>query len=114
MPPFLMAGTRHLTAGLCIGTYFLLRGYKLPNWNVIKVYVVNGILMLVIGNGLVTWAEMYISSGLAALICALTPLSIIMMNSLFGQHKEPLKLGAIIGVVLCLAAQVIIFRDNLC
>ncbi len=113
MPPFLMAGTRHLTAGLCIGTYFLLRGYKLPNWNVIKVYVVNGILMLVIGNGLVTWAEMYISSGLAALICALTPLSIIMMNSLFGQHKEPLKLGAIIGVVLCLAAQVIIFRDNL-
>jgi drug/metabolite transporter (DMT)-like permease len=69
--------------------------------------------MLVIGNGLVTWAEMHISSGLAALICALTPLSIIAFNALFGATKEPLKPIAWIGITACLVAQVIIFRDNL-
>jgi drug/metabolite transporter (DMT)-like permease len=113
MPPFLMAGTRHLVAGILICGFFLLKGYKLPTWEQFKIYVINGILMLVLGNGLVTWAEMYISSGLAALICALTPLSIITVNAMFGQQKERLGWKALAGIIICLVAQVIIFRDNL-
>jgi drug/metabolite transporter (DMT)-like permease len=112
-PPFIMAGMRHSIGGLIICTFFLLKGYQLPSWSQFKVYVINGILMLVIGNGLVTWAEMHISSGLAALICALTPLSIIGVNALFGANKEPLKPLAWIGIGACLVAQFIIFRDNL-
>jgi drug/metabolite transporter (DMT)-like permease len=112
-PPFIMAGMRHSIGGLIICTFFLLKGYQLPSWSQFKVYVINGILMLVIGNGLVTWAEMHISSGLAALICALTPLSIIGVNALFGANKEPLKPLAWIGIGACLGAQFIIFRDNL-
>lgn len=112
-PPFIMAGMRHAIGGLIICSFFLLKGYPLPSWNQFKVYVINGILMLVIGNGLVTWAEMHISSGLAALICALTPLSIISVNALFGVAKEPLKAVAWVGIGACLVAQVIIFRDNL-
>lgn len=113
MPPFLMAGSRHLMGGVLICSYFLLKKYPLPTWQQFKVYIINGILMLVLGNGLVTWAEMYISSGLAALICALTPLSIIGVNALFGAQKEPLKLQALIGIAVCLLAQFFIFRDNL-
>jgi drug/metabolite transporter (DMT)-like permease len=113
MPPFLMAGSRHFIGGILICGFFLLKGYPLPNMEQLKVYTINGVLMLVIGNGLVTWAEMYISSGLAALICALTPLSIIAMNAAFGQQKEKLTRKVIIGVLICLIAQVIIFRDNL-
>lgn len=113
MPPFLMAACRHLVAGILICSFFLLKGNKLPTWQQLKVFTINGFLMLVIGNGLVTWAEMYISSGLAALICALTPLSIISVNALFGQQKEKLRLKAAIGILICLGAQVIIFRDNL-
>lgn len=112
-PPFIMAGMRHAIGGLIICSFFLLKGYPLPSWNQFKVYVINGILMLVIGNGLVTWAEIHISSGLAALICALTPLSIISVNALFGVTKEPLKAVAWVGIGACLVAQVIIFRDNL-
>ncbi|MES2689471.1 MAG: EamA family transporter, partial [Bacteroidota bacterium] len=113
MPPFLMAGSRHFIGGVLICSFFLIKGHKLPDWSQFKVFIINGFLLLVLGNGLVTWAEIYISSGLAALICALTPLSIITMNMLFGAHKEKLKAKAIAGIVVCLAAQVIIFRDNL-
>lgn len=113
MPPFLMAGSRHFIGGVLICSFFLIKGYKLPEWKQLKVFIINGFLLLVLGNGLVTWAEMYISSGLAALICALTPLSIIGVNMLFGAHKEKLKAKAIVGIAICLAAQVIIFRDNL-
>ena len=112
-PPFIMAGMRHAVGGLIICSFFLLKGNPLPSWSQFKVYIINGILMLVIGNGLVTWAEMHISSGLAALICALTPLSIITFNALFGATKEPLKPIAWIGIAACLVAQIIIFRDNL-
>jgi drug/metabolite transporter (DMT)-like permease len=112
MPPFLMAGLRHFTAGLFICSYFLLRGYALPTLAQLKVCLINGILLLVIGNGLVSWAEMYISSGLAALICALSPIAIIGANSLFG-NKEKIKPIAILGIGLCLAAQVLIFKNNL-
>lgn len=54
MSPFLMAGTRHLLGGILICSFFLLKGYGLPTRKQFGVYVVNGILMLVIGNGLVT------------------------------------------------------------
>lgn len=113
MPPFLLAGSRHFIGGVLICSCFLLRGNKWPEWKQLRVFVINGFLLLVLGNGLVTWAEKYISSGLAALICALTPLSIIIMNMAFGAQKEKLKAQAIIGIGACLAAQVIIFRDNL-
>lgn len=114
MPPFLMAGSRHLLGGLLICSYFLFyKRLPLPTWAQFKVYIINGILMLALGNGLVTWAEMYISSGLAALICALTPLCIIGVNAMFGAQKEPLKWQAVVGIVVCLLAQFFIFRDNL-
>lgn len=112
MPPFIMAGMRHLTAGLLIAIFFLVKGYALPTKQQLTVQLITGLLMLVIGNGLVSWAEMYISSGLAALICALTPLSIIGFNLITGS-REPMKPAAWLGIGLCLIAQVLIFKDNL-
>jgi drug/metabolite transporter (DMT)-like permease len=77
-----------------------------------KVFFINGILMLVIGNGLVTWAEIYVSSGLAALICSLTPIWIVLLNT-FSGHKENLTTKIILGLIICIAGQLLIFRDNL-
>lgn len=108
----MMAGFRHFTAGILICSYFIIRGYKLPTWSQLKVCIINGILLLVLGNGLVSWAEIYISSGLAALICALSPIAIIGANALFGS-KEKIKPIAILGIVICLGAQVLIFKNNL-
>lgn len=112
MPPFLMAGLRHLFAGLLICSYFLIRGYSLPTKAQFGIALVNGILLLVVGNGLVSWAEKYITSGLAALICALSPLAIIGANQLMGK-RESMTLKMWLGVGLCLGAQVLIFKNNL-
>jgi drug/metabolite transporter (DMT)-like permease len=111
-PPFLLAGFRHSIGGILICSYFLLRGYKLPEAKHLKIFAINGFLMLVLGNGLVTWAEQYVSSGLAALICSLTPIWIILLNSMTGK-KEKFTLAVFGGVVLCLIGQLLIFRDNL-
>src|SRR5436190_12140253 len=87
-PPVLMAGFRHSAGGILICTYFLLKGTRLPSLKELKVFAVNGILMLTLGNGLVTWAELYVSSGLAALICALTPIWIVILNSFTGVREK--------------------------
>ena len=111
-PPFLMAGFRHSLGGIFICSYFLIRGYKIPPLKTLKVYFINGILMLVLGNGLVTWAEIYVSSGLAALICSLTPIWMVVFNAMSGQ-KEKLTIQVFIGLAICLFGQFLIFHDNL-
>lgn len=111
-PPFLMAGFRHTIGGILICSYFLLRGYSLPDRKALKTFFVNGFLMLVIGNGLVTWAEIYVSSGLAALICALTPLWIVLINSFSGKRENVSGL-VWLGFLVCLVGQFLIFQDNL-
>jgi drug/metabolite transporter (DMT)-like permease len=110
-PPLLMAGFRHTIGGVLICSYFLLRGYSLPGIKQLKTFAINGILMLSLGNGLVTWAEMYVSSGLAALICALTPVWIILFNT-FSAGKEPIGWRVLVGICLCLFGQILIFYDN--
>ena len=74
IPPFLMAGTRHLTAGLLLYLWVRLRGGPRPDRRHWRTAVVIGGLMLLGGNGLVTWAERRVPSGLAALIVASVPL----------------------------------------
>jgi drug/metabolite transporter (DMT)-like permease len=110
-PPFIMAGFRHTIGGILICGYFLLRGYKIPPVKDLKVFFVNGVLMLTLGNGLVSWAELYISSGLAALICSLTPVWLILINSV-GKSREVINFKTILGLALCLGAQFFIFRRN--
>lgn len=110
-PPLLMAGFRQGCAGLLICTYFIIKGCKIPPVAQLKTIGINGVLMLVIGNGLVTWAEIWVSSGLAALICALTPVWIIVLNSFTGQ-KEKISPTILLGLVICLIGQLLLFKDN--
>ncbi len=111
-PPFLMAGFRHSIGGVLICAYFLIKGYKLPPSKDLKVFAINGFLMLALGNGLVTWSEQYVSSGLAALICSLTPVWIIAVNAIVGK-KEKMDFVIVSGILLCLLGQFLIFKDNL-
>ena len=74
IPPFLMAGTRHLTAGLLLYAWMRASGAPRPSGRHWASAVSIGGLMLLGGNGLVTWAEQRVPSGLAALIVATVPI----------------------------------------
>lgn len=80
IPPFLMAGSRHFVAGIILLSYALARGAKLPTLGQCRDAAVVGVLMLVIGNGGVTWAEKFIPSGVAALLVALTPVWMVLID----------------------------------
>ncbi|MGC3959726.1 MAG: EamA family transporter [Verrucomicrobiota bacterium] len=80
IPPFLMAATRHLLAGVVLFSYARLRGAKAPTLAQWRDAAIAGTLMLVIGNGGVTWAEQMIPSGIAALLVALTPVWMVLID----------------------------------
>ena len=93
IPPFLMAGTRHLTAGLLLYGWLRMRGGAKPEWRHWKSAAVIGGLLLLGGNGLVTWAEQRVPSGLAALIVSSVP---IWMAVFEGIEKKTRPSGLVI------------------
>ncbi|MBC7383845.1 MAG: EamA family transporter [Bacteroidia bacterium] len=111
-PPFIMAAIRHSIAGLILVSWFLLKGYRLPDRKALKTFSINGILMLAGGNGIISWGMQYVDSGLTALICALTPVWIVLINKLSGSKEKITKI-AVIGFAVCLLGQIILFKDKM-
>lgn len=97
IPPFLMAGTRHLTAGLLLYVWMRSRGTPRPSAKHWGSAAIIGGLMLLGGNGLVTWAEQRVPSGLAALIVASVP---IWMAVFDGLEKRARPGAAVIAGLL--------------
>ena len=102
LPPFLMAGTRFSIAGAILFSWALLNGESIRSsfsqWP--KALAIGGLLLLG-GNGGVTWAEKYIPSGFAALFVATEPLWVVVLNWAM-SHKRPnwkVLLGVFIGLV---------------
>ena len=105
-PPFWFSGFRHTAAGLIFLIYGFLRGYKLPNRrDCLRLFIV-GCFMIIGGNALLSWAEIYISSSLAGVLSSLAPLFITFLSIFFfkGFRVTWIIIGglilSIIGIVL--------------
>jgi drug/metabolite transporter (DMT)-like permease len=80
LPPFLMAGGRFAVAGAILYAVARARGAKRPSrvhW--ITAFVV-GALLLLGGNGGVVWAEQRVPSGVTALLVALVPCWMVLLD----------------------------------
>lgn len=113
IPPFLFSGVRQLLAGLILWAVlpFLKQKTKL-SWSDIFKQVLPGLLMIFLGNGIITWAEKYIPSGLAALIVSAMPIYVTAINFAIGKEIRISK-QTIIGLFLGSIGILLMFRDNL-
>src|ERR1700690_3900833 len=89
IPPFLMAGTRNLAAGLLLYVFARARGGIAPTRTEWRDAAISGGLLLTLGNGGVTWAEQVIPSSVAALLVALTPLWMVVFDWLRPEGVRP-------------------------
>jgi drug/metabolite transporter (DMT)-like permease len=89
LPPFLMTAARFAFAGGLMYAWARLRGTGRPTgWQWAAATLV-GTLMLVVGVGGVSWAEQRIPSGAAALIVAVGPLSMVLVDWLAYHGPRP-------------------------
>ena len=89
IPPFLMAGSRNLAAGLLLYALARARSNLSPSRIEWRDATIAGGLMLALGNGGVTWAEQVIPSGVTALLVALTPVWMVLLDWLRPGGKRP-------------------------
>ncbi|MBI4689716.1 MAG: drug/metabolite exporter YedA [Nitrospirae bacterium] len=99
LPPFLMMGIRFLVVGIGLYLYLRIRGASVPDhaqWN--NAAIIGGFLLLG-GSGGVAFAEQWVSSGIAALMIATTPLWTVLFAGIWGRW--PIKLewaGLLLGL----------------
>ena len=68
--------------------------------------------MISLGNGLVAWAEVHIPSGIAAVICSLVPLVVILINLGINTGERP-NIPIVVGTILGFAGISMIFAEDL-
>jgi drug/metabolite transporter (DMT)-like permease len=98
--PFWLGGTRFVVAGALLYGFLRLRGAPRPSarewWASARV----GVLLLVISNGMVTYAEQWVSSGVAAVMVATMPLFTALFTRLSRGEERPVArewAGLLIG-----------------
>lgn len=112
MPGLFLSGVRQFSSGLIVVAFFLAKGYKLPDIASLKRISIQGILLLCVANGLLTWSLEYISGGLAAIIAALIPL-FISFFSIWLLKCGKITRWMLAGMLVGFAGIVIIFYDYL-
>lgn len=112
IPPLLVTGLRNVIAGAVFLAY-LLYSKKLEkmDWPRLRRNMIIAMMMIVLANGLTTFAEKYISSGLAALISTLSPLSVLLINLGLGNEKPSFKI--ITGILLGISGMYLIYQNNI-
>lgn len=107
IPPFPTAGMRFIIAGSILYALCWLRGAGKPNLIHWRSALIVGALMLLVGNGLVTWAEQRIASGMAALLISTEPLWIVLFDWLRTRGGPPVS-RVIAGLVMGLFGTVLL------
>lgn len=112
-PAFLFAGIRQVISGVLMALIALAMFKKADlSWPVMKQNIITGFLLITVGNGIVSYAEKFIPSGVAALICSIMPLNAVMLN-IFINRNEKINAIIVAGLTLAMAGVALIFRDNL-
>ncbi len=94
VPAALLTGVRFLTAGTLMLGWCALSGRKiaLNRHDALRIAII-GVLLLSGGNTLLAWTEFYIPSGLAALIVAVVPIWIAIIEGIIPRGEKLTRAG---------------------
>ncbi|HEY5159150.1 MAG TPA: EamA family transporter [Anaerolineales bacterium] len=112
IPPFLMAGTRFLIAGSLLYGWRRLEGDTGPTRKQWAAAALIGVLLLFGGNGMLSWAEQLVPSGVAALLIGAVPLWMTLIEALRPGGVRPNLLGGI-GLVVGFGGIVLLVSPSL-
>src|SRR5438270_480104 len=101
MPPFLMAGIRFTIAGVVLWGWMRLRGTPSLTAREWRAATLLGSLMFLLDYACLFWAEQRVPSGITAVIIAIIPVCITLLEIIFLRTQRltlRLALGLAIGI----------------
>lgn len=108
VPPYVVGSTRYIISGLLMLLWCALTGrnVRITRHDLVRLLAI-GILLLSIANVGVLWAEQYVASGLAALIVAIVPIWVVVLETwVFRVGKMPLR--GLMGLALGIGGMVVL------
>jgi len=102
IPPLLMMGARNFLAGVLLYSWMRTRGAPAPDGQQWRAALATGAMLFLVDHGALAWAEQRVASGLAALLSATLPFSMVLMARAMGREKK-LTGRALSGLFLGLA-----------
>jgi len=111
-PPLVLVSVRFLLSGSILLAASLWMRAKLPSGRELCLTAVNGILLLGVGNTCLTFAELWLPSGLAALIVTTSAFWLVAMEALMPAGEKlrlPTAAGLLTGAV---GAVVLVFPGS--
>lgn len=112
IPPWFVAGIRQFLAGIILLIILLFtKNLKWIGWKNLGNQIILASLMLVVANGMTTVAEKHLTSSLASLISATSPLAVFILSILFSMQKFTIR--GLVGVLLGFTGILLIFKDGL-
>jgi drug/metabolite transporter (DMT)-like permease len=113
MPAFELASIRQFLGGSIYVLFFLIKGEQLPTRKQFLWLLPMAFLMFVSANGIATYGLQFITSGLAALIAALYPLSVVLIERFYFKAIK-ITVPTIIGLLLgLLGIGFIFYKDSM-
>ena len=108
MPPLWFLVARFLAAGSLMLAWCIVAGKRISiditeAWRLALI----GVLLLVGGNTSVAWSEQYTPSGISALIVAIVPLWVMLLER-FTRRGERLSQGGLLGLVIGIAGMAVL------
>jgi drug/metabolite transporter (DMT)-like permease len=111
LPPWTMIGTRCLVAGAILATLALLRGATLPRGPAVLSAIASGILLFTASQALLSWSELRLPSGEAAVLVCTGSLFTPIASWLCGASRRPSQI-AFAGLLLGFAGVAVLVRPQ--
>lgn len=79
-PPMILGALRFLAAGGILMGWCLIKKEPTGRWKQIKPAIITGLLLLLVGNGAVIWAEKWLPSSLVAILISSSPFWFVILD----------------------------------
>jgi drug/metabolite transporter (DMT)-like permease len=111
IPPFLMAGLRFTAAGLVMWVGMRATGVRSPTWQEWRGATLLGSLMFLTDYACLFWAEQRVPSGVSAVILALIPVCITLLEVIF-LRTQRLSLRLALGLAVGMAGVAVLMNPS--